>query len=162
MVDNLNRKLTLIIGALAVAVIALLFLPMRLGLDLKGGTRLVYSVDLDKARADGLIPANQSNSEAIGDIIEVWTKRVDPQGVRGVKMRKEGDESIVIELPKSAAIAATQATATLDRGLRSGRVDVDGPRRELRRTTSRRRVAGSRRATRRCATRNRSAASSLA
>lgn len=113
MVDNLNRKLTLVIGALVVAVIALLLLPFRLGLDLQGGTRLVYSVDLDAARAEGLIPENQTNTQAIGEIMDVWRKRVDPTGVRAVKMRKEGEESIVIELPGSASAVAKKANGTL-------------------------------------------------
>lgn len=113
MVDNLNRKLTLIIGAFAVAVIALLLLPFRLGLDLEGGTRLRYSVDLEKARAEQLIPAGQTDSAALEDIMKVWRKRVDPQGISGVKMRREGSNAIVIELPGSADIVAKKADGVL-------------------------------------------------
>ncbi|MEM8709447.1 MAG: protein translocase subunit SecD [Planctomycetota bacterium] len=113
MVDNLNRKLTLIFGALAVAVISLLLLPFRLGLDLQGGTRLSYSVDLDQAREDKLIPEMQTDAQAIENIIDVWRERIDPTGVRGVTMRKEGSNRIVIELPGSASAVAKRASSTL-------------------------------------------------
>lgn len=115
MVDKLNRKLTLIVGALAVAVIALLLLPFRLGLDLEGGTRLRYSVDLDKAREEGLIPKDPTytNQMALQEIMAIWRKRVDPTGVRGVKMRTEGEDSIVIELPGSASVVANKASSPL-------------------------------------------------
>lgn len=116
MVDKLNRKLTLIIGGLTVAVIALLLLPFRLGLDLQGGTRLRYSVDLEKARAEGMIPADKAaypDQFALQEIMAVWRKRVDPQGVRGVKLRSEGSNAIVVELPASANLVATKATSTV-------------------------------------------------
>lgn len=116
MVDKLNRKLTLIVGGLAVAVIALLLLPFRLGLDLQGGTRLRYSVDLEKARAEGMIPADKAaypDQFALQEIMAVWRKRVDPQGVRGVKLRSEGSNAVVVELPASANLVATKATSTI-------------------------------------------------
>ena len=113
MVDNLNRKLILIFGALAVAVIALALLPFRLGLDLQGGTRLTYSVDLEKARSEGLIDSGITDAKAIEDIIKIWRKRVDPQGVAGVTMRKEGSDRIVIELPGSASLVAKKANSAL-------------------------------------------------
>ena len=49
MVENLGRKLTLIVTLLVVS-LGLLIVPsdpFRLGLDLQGGTRLVYSFDFD-------------------------------------------------------------------------------------------------------------------
>jgi SecD/SecF fusion protein len=113
MVDNLNRKLILIFGALAIAVIALALLPFRLGLDLQGGTRLTYSVDLEKARAEELIPSGQTDADAIEAIIDVWRERVDPKGVAGVTMRKEGSNRIVIELPGSASLVAKKASSAL-------------------------------------------------
>jgi SecD/SecF fusion protein len=120
MVDNLNRKLILIFGALAVAVISLLLLPFRLGLDLQGGTRLTYSVDLEKARAEKLIPEQQTDAAAIEQIIKVWRERVDPKGVKGVTLRKEGSNRIVIELPGSADVVAKRAASTLGEEFKLG------------------------------------------
>ncbi|QDV06639.1 bifunctional preprotein translocase subunit SecD/SecF [Planctomycetes bacterium Poly30] len=120
MVDNLNRKLILIFGALAVAVISLLLLPFRLGLDLQGGTRLTYSVDLEKARAEKLIPDGQTDAAAIEEIIKVWRERVDPKGVKGVTLRKEGSNRIVIELPGSESVVAKKANSTLAQDFKVG------------------------------------------
>ncbi len=113
MVDNLNRKLTLIFGFLAVAVIALLLLPFRLGLDLQGGTRLTYTVDLDAARAAKQIPANQTDAQAIGEVISIWRERLDPDGVRDVKLRKSGAQRIIVELPGNLSLVAQRATSVL-------------------------------------------------
>ena len=113
MVDNLNRKLTLIFGFLAVAVIALLLLPFRLGLDLQGGTRLTYTVDLDAARAAKQIPASQTDAQAIGEVISIWRERLDPDGVRDVKLRKSGAQRIIVELPGNLSLVAQRATSAL-------------------------------------------------
>ena len=113
MVDNLNRKLTLIFGFLAVAVIALLLLPFRLGLDLQGGTRLTYTVDLDAARAAKQIPASQTDAQAIGEVISIWRERLDPDGVRDVKLRKSGAQRIIVELPGNLSLVAQRAESVL-------------------------------------------------
>jgi len=109
MVDKLNRKLTLIIGALAVAVISLLLLPFRLGMDLEGGTRLLYSIDLEEAAEARLDP-----NEAVAEVIEIWRKRLDPQGISGVKLRAEGSNKILVELPATLSITTKAATGVLD------------------------------------------------
>ena len=44
MVENLGRKITLILALLAVAILSLFVAGFRLGLDLQGGTRLVYEL----------------------------------------------------------------------------------------------------------------------
>ena len=113
MVDNLNRKLTLIFGFLAVAVIALLMLPFRLGLDLQGGTRLTYTVDLAAAREAGQIPDSQTDAQAIENVISIWRERLDPDGVRDVKLRKSGAQRIIVELPGNLSLVAQRATSAL-------------------------------------------------
>ncbi|MEM1451725.1 MAG: protein translocase subunit SecD [Planctomycetota bacterium] len=113
MVDNLNRKLTLIFGFLAAAVIALSLLNFRLGLDLQGGTRLTYTVDLDQARAAGQIQQTQTDDAAISNVIGIWRKRLDPDGVRDVKLRKSGRQRILIELPGNLSLVAQKASSTL-------------------------------------------------
>ncbi|MEO1697729.1 MAG: protein translocase subunit SecD [Planctomycetota bacterium] len=108
MVDKLNRKLTLIIGAFAVAVISLLLLEFRLGMDLKGGTRLLYSVDPEQIESAGL----DSNTE-VAEVIEIWRKRLDPEGVRGVKLRQEGEFGILVELPAELSLPTKRASSAL-------------------------------------------------
>jgi len=113
MVDNLNRKLTMIVLALAAAIIAQFILPFRLGLDLSGGTRLTYSVDIDAARAAGTIDKGETDEKVMADLVAIWNKRVDPTGTRGVVIRKVGSNRVVIEIPGSASAVAKNVISSL-------------------------------------------------
>ena len=97
------------------AVISLLLLPFRLGLDLQGGTRLLYSIDLEEARDAGLDP-----NAAVSDVIEIWRKRLDPQGVSGVKLRQEGTNRILVELPATLSLTTQSATGELSEAYEPG------------------------------------------
>ncbi len=105
MVENLGRKVTLILALMATAVVALYVGGFRLGLDLEGGTRLVYSIDFEQAVEDGLIQEHelQDKDRLFNEMREIWQKRLDPNGVREIPIRREGENRIVIELPGSAA-----------------------------------------------------------
>ena len=110
MVDNVSRKITLIVVLIA-ASLALLLLkdkPFNLGLDLAGGTRLVYSIDLDKAVEDGVISRQEAlnPSQLLSDTITIIKERVDPTGVLEVVVRAEGKNRIVVELPGCTAADA--------------------------------------------------------
>ncbi len=116
MVDHISRKVSILLTLLVVSAAALWFMGFRLGLDLQGGTRLVYSVDIDKAVASGDISEEQAqNKDALmNELIEIWLKRVDPQGVKGVVIRKEGDSGVVIELPGSASASRRNVSIGLE------------------------------------------------
>lgn len=102
MVKNLGRKLTLIVSLVALSIVSLFVGGFRLGLDLQGGTRLVYSLDLEQieelAKADGV-----TVDEMWNDIRSILLDRLDPQGVREPRINLEGQGRFVIELPGSAA-----------------------------------------------------------
>tara|TARA_R110002126_G_scaffold105905_1_gene240536 strand:+ start:2326 stop:5349 length:3024 start_codon:yes stop_codon:yes gene_type:complete len=119
MVDKLSRKLTFLAVILAVSLVSLFSLGFRLGLDLQGGTRLVYSVDLDEAVRKGLIDAEEAANPGpfYESLISIWLDRIDPNGVRGAVVRKEGSNRIVIELPGSAAAVQGNVTGLLFQGL---------------------------------------------
>ena len=55
MVEHLGRKITLIVSLLLLSVLSLVIGGFRLGLDLEGGTRLAYSLDLKQALEAGQI-----------------------------------------------------------------------------------------------------------
>ena len=80
MVENLGRKFTLIFSLIAIAVIALSVGGFRLGLDLQGGTRLVYSFDLEKAAAEGKIQETELLDPLglLNEVIEILRERLDP------------------------------------------------------------------------------------
>lgn len=65
---------------------------MRLGLDLQGGSYLVYEVDLDK------LGENRRGDE-VDRAIEIIRNRIDLFGVTEPVIQKQGDNRIVVQLP---------------------------------------------------------------
>jgi len=86
-------------------------LGMRLGLDLSGGTRLVYQADLSQI-------GNESAASAMQGVIAIITKRVDAYGVSEATIQKLGSNQIVVQLPGirdvDAAISLIGTTAQLE------------------------------------------------
>ncbi|MFF1510196.1 protein translocase subunit SecD [Streptomyces sp. NPDC058326] len=81
---------------LALAVVALslwitLTTPPRLGLDLRGGTRIVLQTE------DG--PTVRADAAATDRALEVLRKRVDGLGVAEPSLARSGERRIVVELP---------------------------------------------------------------
>ncbi|MFT7487502.1 MAG: protein-export membrane protein SecD/preprotein translocase SecF subunit, partial [Candidatus Paceibacteria bacterium] len=115
MVDHISRKISILLTLLAISLIALQALGFRMGLDLEGGTRLVYSIDLDRALKEGSITQTQYENPDLlkRELIGIWTKRIDPQGVKGARVRTEGSNRIVIELPGSATATRKKVSAGL-------------------------------------------------
>jgi preprotein translocase subunit SecD len=84
------------------AVAALVALPLdqgiiggkgiRLGLDLQGGTHLVYQADFSN------LPAADQSS-ALDGVIAVLTNRINPMGVAESQISKQGSDRIVVDLP---------------------------------------------------------------
>ena len=63
------------------------------GLDLQGGTHLVYQTDLSKVSADGV-------ADAATGVVEVIRRRIDALGVTEPTIQKTRDNSrVVVELP---------------------------------------------------------------
>jgi preprotein translocase subunit SecD len=65
---------------------------VRLGLDLQGGTRIVYTANLSS------VPAGQASS-AIDGAIAVLENRINPLGVTESSIRRYGEDGILVELP---------------------------------------------------------------
>lgn len=66
---------------------------MRLGLDLQGGSYLVYEVDLDK------IPEEERTGDELDRAIEILRSRIDQYGVTEPIIQKQGTDRIVVQLP---------------------------------------------------------------
>ena len=148
MLENVGRKVTFTVLFLAVSVICLIFSdpPFTLGLDIQGGTRLVYSVDIDQAREDKTVDPNESNAQILEEMLQIIRTRVDPQGVREPIIRSIGDNQIVIELPGTLGVPSKEASSTTTGALapfvmnevlgiadvsefpESGAVEIDGER----------------------------------
>ena len=86
-------------------------LGMRLGLDLSGGTRLVYQGNLSQI-------GNESAASAMQGAIAIITRRVDAYGVSEATIQKLGSNQIVVQLPGvrdvEAAINLIGTTAQLE------------------------------------------------
>lgn len=66
---------------------------LRPGLDLAGGTTLVYQVD---------VPEDQDARQVIDQTIAVLRKRVDPDGIMNLIWRRQGGNRIEIQMPPPA------------------------------------------------------------
>jgi SecD/SecF fusion protein len=66
---------------------------MKLGLDLQGGSYLVYEVDLAK------IPKAQRRGDEVDRAIEIIRNRIDQFGVTEPVIQKQGQDRIVVQLP---------------------------------------------------------------
>ena len=65
--------------------------PMRLGLDLRGGTQIVLEAqDTELQAVDG---------DTVGRTLEVLRRRVDQLGVAEPSLQRSGERRIVVELP---------------------------------------------------------------
>lgn len=99
MVQNPGRWLLLSIGLIGLSLLLVFTKGISFGSDLKGGTRLVYSIPFDEARSTGQLPSEESKDQLLAKTIDVMNKRVDGLGLREINLSGQGDEQIVMELP---------------------------------------------------------------
>jgi len=132
MVENVARKVLMVAVLLGTALLLLLVpdKPFQLGLDLQGGTRLVYTFDIDEAIERGDISATEGlgRQQLISDTISILRNRVDPTGTLEASIRQEGEEKIVIELPgtleaEGGTVAESTLLAALDET--SATIEID-------------------------------------
>lgn len=120
MVENAGRKVFLIV-ALVIASIALLVYkpltsgraPFPLGLDIAGGERLLYRIDLDAAASQGLIVQGGDPSELMQQTIAVIRQRCDNSGNTEAVIRRLGTDRIEVSLPRMSSVRSGLVTATL-------------------------------------------------
>ena len=84
---------------------------MSLGLDLSGGTHLVYKADLSEI-------GNETAVDAVQGVMEIISRRVDAYGVSEPSIQKMGVDRISVQLPgirdMDAAVNLIGSTAQLD------------------------------------------------
>ena len=95
---NLIWKIGLIVFLVVLAVL-LLYPPqdnLKLGLDLAGGTSLIYDIDT--------LDLNANERKGLSQrMIPILLKRIDPTNVANIVMRPLGDTRIEIQLPIASA-----------------------------------------------------------
>ncbi len=115
MLENVGRKVTLIVTLLAVSLGLMLFKdkPFNLGLDLQGGTRLVYTVDFEQAYQDGTLSRSEDPNQVLDQMIQIIRNRVDPKGVLEPQIRRSEQNRIIIELPGTLGLPTVEAQSVL-------------------------------------------------
>jgi len=100
-------KPSLIALLVALALIALYPPEERLkpGIDLAGGTTLVYEVN---------VPEGQDADEAIEQVIATLRKRIDPQGIRNLVWRQQAGNRLEIQMALPPAETVERRQAYLD------------------------------------------------
>jgi len=95
---------------------------IKLGLDLRGGTQILYDVDVSKLSAD-------KAKDAVDNAIQVIRNRVDQFGVAEPNIQKVGDTRIMVQLPGvkdfNRARALIGKTAILEFKFVAEKNDVD-------------------------------------
>src|SRR5688572_2685919 len=119
MVENVARKVSLIVALLVGALALLLYNPLvhgtspfPLGLDIAGGERLLYALDIQGARDRGEIGQNETDAEVLQQTITVMRQRCDAAGQTEGVLRQAGANRIEISLPRLTNRGAI-VTATL-------------------------------------------------
>ena len=84
---------------------------IKLGLDLKGGSELLYKVRVDE---------REDHPGITKEIIEVLKKRIDPQGVIEYRIQEQGSHRILIQVPGATK---TEIEALKNRITRLGKLE---------------------------------------
>jgi SecD/SecF fusion protein len=89
---NHGGKFGLVLASIVGGSLIAAAVPMRYGIDIKGGTNLVY--ELDKS-----VTAGQGRSIKAADLIPRLTQRLNPSGTKEIVIRPSGDDQIEIIVP---------------------------------------------------------------
>ncbi|MEZ5964911.1 MAG: protein translocase subunit SecD [Planctomycetota bacterium] len=125
MLEN-PRRSVILIGLLAIASIALLIWAkvgdkFNLGLDLRGGTALVYDVDFQAAKAEGLVSKDADDDQLLQETVDIIYRRIDPTGVLEATVTKRGNNGFLVELP---GMSTAEALAVKQRIQNLGRLEM--------------------------------------
>ncbi len=108
---NINQFRTLILLGILVASIFVIYkMPINLGLDLQGGTRLVFvGLDTDKVKV---------SDDSMQGVVAVIRNRIDALGVSEPVIQRKGRDQVIVELPgitdEGRAVALIGDTALLE------------------------------------------------
>src|SRR3990172_4487623 len=84
-------RLLLVAAMLVLFVGVLAWKGLKLGIDLRGGSELIYKID-----TSGLNPAE------INNMVEIIHGRIDPQGTKEIRIERLGSDRIRIQLTETS------------------------------------------------------------
>lgn len=99
MFDNLGRWHVATIVVLALGVLCTAIGRIDLGLDLRGGSALLFRMDFEELIESGALPANEKEI-ALEQTVEIVQRRIDSLGLREIGVLKQPqDDGFLVELP---------------------------------------------------------------
>ena len=89
---NINQfRLLIILAVIAASIFVIFQMPLNLGLDLQGGTRLVFvGIDTEKVKV---------SDDAMAGVVAVIRNRIDALGVSEPVIQRKGRDQAIVELP---------------------------------------------------------------
>ena len=96
MKQSLLWRFILIIVAVSLSALIVRYYPIRFGIDLKGGTSLLYELDLAKFEGQQVDISDIANR-----VIDVLKKRVDPTAQKNLIWRVVGGKRIQVQMPQA-------------------------------------------------------------
>ena len=89
---NINQfRLLIIISVIVVSIIIIMKMPITLGLDLQGGSRLVLEAyDTDSVKV---------TDDSVSGVVAVIRNRIDALGVTEPTIQRKGRNQVIVELP---------------------------------------------------------------
>ncbi len=96
---NLIGRVVLIAMVVGCGVWAYLGKGLRLGQDLKGGTTLRFSLDIERARREGKLAPGDSDTEVVEQTLRVIGERIDRFGVAELNLIAVGEDKFELSLP---------------------------------------------------------------
>jgi SecD/SecF fusion protein len=111
MLENAKGHFALILILVVGSIASLMTKDLRYGLDLDGGTELIYRVDAKKAE----LGPETSFDVFMSDILGTIRDRIDPQGTLDAQVIRRGYDGIYIALPGMSAQQAKQIEAKITR-----------------------------------------------
>ncbi|HVX84540.1 MAG TPA: protein translocase subunit SecD [Phycisphaerae bacterium] len=94
MKNSLLWRYAVIAVVLAAAIFSVSFWPLLQGIDLAGGTSLLYELDLSK------VTSTTTNPQQLAEqVIDVLKRRVDPSGQKNLIWRVIGGKRIQVQMP---------------------------------------------------------------
>jgi SecD/SecF fusion protein len=106
------RWIAFSVGLVVLSVALVFKLNIPLGADLKGGTRLVYSVPFSDP-AETRASDGGDRQEIVRKTLDVMQKRVDGMGLREINIAQQGEDEIVVELPGLTEAEVTRIKETV-------------------------------------------------
>ncbi len=100
MIENPQRQVILIVVVALVALFLCWSEEPNLGLDLEGGTQLVYELPIEEAIKQNQLDEDADPQAVIQQTLAIIGNRIDPTGVREAVITQRGDRQFMVELPR--------------------------------------------------------------